>query len=139
QAYEITLPVPKGGITKNWLTQLATTFHDRHQKQYGFASRDAPVTIVNLRVIAQEPMPVPQLKDIPKQVGDPPIRTKREAYFEELEQTIDTPIYERSSLGIGAQIIGPAIIEQLDSTTVIHPKTKASVHRGGNIIMEEHP
>lgn len=138
QAYEITLPVPKGGITKNWLTQLATTFHDRHQQQYGFASRDAPVTIVNLRVITQEPMPVPQLADIPEQVGDPPIRVKREVYFEELEQTIDTPIYERSSLGIGAQIIGPAIIEQLDSTTVIHPKTKASIHRGGNIIMEEH-
>ncbi len=138
QAYEITLPVPKGGITKNWLTQLATTFHDRHQQQYGFASRDAPVTIVNLRVITQEPMPVPQLADIPEQVGDPPIRAKREVYFEELEQTIDTPIYERSSLGIGAQIIGPAIIEQLDSTTVIHPKTKASIHRGGNIIMEEH-
>jgi N-methylhydantoinase A len=138
QAYEITLSVPKGSITKNWLTQLVASFHDRHQQQYGFASHDAPVTIVNLRVIAQGPMPVPQLAEIPEQVGDPPIKTTREVYFEELAQSIDTPIYERAVLGTGAQIIGPAIIEQLDSTTVIHPKTRASVHSGGNIIMEEH-
>ena len=139
QAYEITVPVPKGEITENWITQLAVTFHDRHQQQYGFASPDAPVTIVNLRLIAQEPMPVPQLAEIPEQVGDPQVRTTREVYFEELKQSIPTPIFERSILGTGAQIIGPAIIEQLDSTTVIHPNTRAYVHRGGNIILEEHP
>jgi N-methylhydantoinase A len=138
QAYEITLPVPKRDITKKWLTQLATSFHDQHQQQYGFSSHNAPVTIVNLRVNALEPMPTPHLAEIPEQVGEPPVRTTREVYFEELEQSVDTPIYERSVLGTGAQIIGPAIVEQLDSTTVIHPKTRASVQSGGNLIMEEH-
>ncbi len=137
QAYEITLPVPKGKITRNWITQLVHNFHAQHKQQYGFFTPDSPTTIVNLRVIAQGPMPPLKQTQIHKQQKIPQIRLKREVFFEELGQSIITPIYERTTLGFGAQINGPAIIEQLDSTTVVHPNTKAIVHRGGNIILEE--
>ncbi|MFX1575617.1 MAG: hydantoinase/oxoprolinase family protein [Promethearchaeota archaeon] len=136
QAYEITLPVPKGRISRKWMTQLEQGFHTQHQTQYGFAAPNAKVTIVNLRVIAQGPMPKLKAVQLSKQKGTPKVRLKRQVFFEELNHSTLTPIYERSSLGSGAFIEGPAIIEQLDSTTVIHPDTSASVQQGGNIVLE---
>lgn len=136
QAYEITLPAPKGRISKKWITKLEQSFHTQHKAEYGFDAPDAEVTIVNLRVIAQGPMPRLKIAQRPQQKGPPKIRLKRQVFFEELNQSALTPVYERSSLGNGAIIEGPAIIEQLDSTTVIHPDTRASVHRSGNIVLE---
>ena len=137
QAYEITLSTPTGKIDKKWIGQLETAFHNQHRLQYGYNDPSSPVTIVNLRVIAQGQMPDLKLAQIPKQQGALKPKSHRKVFFEELGQPITTPIFERSSLGYGAELIGPAIIEQLDSTIIVHPKSVAKVHRGGNIILEE--
>jgi N-methylhydantoinase A len=136
QAYEITLPTPEGKITKEWLDNLQETFHKKHKKQYGFAASQAPVTIVNLRVIAQGPMPALKPSRISRRRKKPQPRTSREVYFEEIDCFAQTPIYERSTLGFKSEIIGPAIIEQLDSTTVLHPDTRATIGKGGNMTLE---
>ncbi len=137
QAYEIRVPTPRSRISKNWLKELISLFHTQHKRQYGFATVSAPVTIVNLRVIAQASMPVLKPSTIPKQGKKSPIpESQRTVYYEEVGGFVDTPSYRRSALGEGAEIIGPAIVEQLDSTTVIHPNTRASVKTGGNIVLE---
>ncbi|MFX1319662.1 MAG: hydantoinase/oxoprolinase family protein [Promethearchaeota archaeon] len=136
QAYEITVPVPAGEITERWLDNLEKIFHTSHEQQYGFAASEAPVTIVNLRVIAQGPMPALQPSAISRQRGPPEPRFTREVYFEEIKRFTNTPIYERSALGVKAEVTGPAIIEQPDSTTVLHPKTKATIGKGGNMVLE---
>ena len=48
----------------------------------------------------------------------------------------DTPFYERSALRAGNVIAGPAIVEQLDSTTVVPPGTTARVLPDGAIIID---
>jgi N-methylhydantoinase A len=136
QAYELSLNVPKGRVTRKWIADLEEMFHAQHEQQYGFAAHSSSVLIVNLRVIAQGPMPTLRPSTIPPQQGSPQPRASREVYFEEVGGFTETSIFERSSLGLHAKIIGPAIIEQLDSTIVLHPKTKATVHTGGNIVME---
>ena len=45
----------------------------------------------------------------------------------------DTPIYRREQLGVGAEFEGPAIVEQLDSTTVIEPGDRVRVDALGNL------
>lgn len=49
---------------------------------------------------------------------------------------IDTPVYAREKLPLDARIIGPAILEQLDATTVIEPGDRATGDPDGNIIIE---
>ncbi len=137
QAYEIVVPVPKERISKKWVSRLNQSFHLHHEHQYGFAAPTAPVTIVNLRVIAQGPMPTLKLAKIPVQHGTPEILSRREIFYEEIDGFATTPVFDRVALGLGVEIEGPAIIEQLDSTTVVHPNTKAVVRKGGNIILEE--
>jgi len=137
QAYEITLQVPRGRVSKAWIQEIVKAFHSHHEQQYGFAATEAPVTIVNLRVIAFGPMPSLKPADIePQKESSPTPHITRPVFFEEVEGVIDTPIFERTTLGQGAVIVGPAVIEQLDSTTVVHPKTRAVVSAGGNLVLE---
>ena len=45
----------------------------------------------------------------------------------------DTPIYRREHLAVGATLDGPAIVEQLDATTLIEPGDHARVDALGNL------
>jgi len=46
------------------------------------------------------------------------------------------PIYERGRLGVGAEILGPAIVEEPDSTTVVFPEQRLTVDEYGNLLIE---
>jgi N-methylhydantoinase A len=48
---------------------------------------------------------------------------------------VDCPSYDRYRLPAGAVIDGPAIVEEMDSTTVIHPGFRAEVDRYGNLFI----
>jgi N-methylhydantoinase A len=64
---------------------------------------------------------------------DAAIKARRRAYFDGWH---DTPVFDRERLHSGNQMSGPAIIEQMDSTTVVHPGQTAQIDRFGNIIIE---
>ena len=70
--------------------------------------------------------------------NDPPppkATSEREVYFENADEPIVTPCFERNSLLPGQEIRGPAIIEQLDTTTPIYPNDIAKVTADGHIII----
>jgi N-methylhydantoinase A len=48
---------------------------------------------------------------------------------------IDTPVYDRAALPSGASFAGPAVIEQMDATTVVPPDATAAIDPFGNIDM----
>ena len=56
---------------------------------------------------------------------------RRRAWFD--GQWQDTPVYRREQLGVGTELVGPAIVEQLDSTTVIEPGDRVRVDLLGNL------
>jgi N-methylhydantoinase A len=90
-----------------------------------------------LRVRVQVPKFSPQAQD-----GRPPRPPASEAskgvrgVFFETERPIETTIYDRARLAIGATFAGPAIVEQFDATTVVPPDWHASVDRYSNLILE---
>ncbi len=59
----------------------------------------------------------------------------RQMYFAETGGMGDCPIYDRYQLGEGDSIEGPAIIDVIDSTAVIHPGARATVDRYGSLIL----
>jgi len=70
--------------------------------------------------------------------GDAPgPKERRELYFAEAEGYVDCPIYDRYALPAGARLAGPAVVEEFDSTTVIHPGFTVSVDETGNLIIEK--
>jgi N-methylhydantoinase A len=140
QAYELTLQTPTGPISKNWLDQLLQAFHSLHKQRFGYNSPETSVTIVNLRVKAKGPMSpliTPKIQTQGKKIPEP--KAQRMVYFDEVDGFVETPIFERTSLGLNTRILGPAVIEQLDSTTLIHPGSYVRVLKGGNLLLEVSP
>jgi N-methylhydantoinase A len=128
QAYELTLPVADGPVTRESLDRLAAAFHDKHEQTYGHANRAEAVQLVTLRLTA-----LGKLVDLKfSQPSDPTtarVRT-RDVWFA-ATGFAPASVYWRNGLTSGTTITGPAIIEAFDSTTVIPPGWTARVDELG--------
>ena len=71
--------------------------------------------------------------------GDFPCHGARARIFarfeREFEEWLDTPIYQRAVLAAGQRVPGPAVIEEVDSTTVVPPGWTAEVHASGCLVL----
>jgi N-methylhydantoinase A len=135
QKYELAVPVENGALTENDKLTWRKLFDERHEQHYGTRAADQKVEIVNYRLTARVPLPKPEPQPYPLQgeSAAPAYKASRRAYF---EGWVDCPVYAREKLGHGNRLAGPAIIEQVDSTIVIHPGESASVDRFGYVIIE---
>jgi len=86
-----------------------------------------------IKAIGRTPKPV--FKRFRKGSGKPAPVGKRRVYFGEYRKYIDTSVYDRKNLLASQVINGPAIIEQMDSTTVVLPGHKATVDTVGSLII----
>ncbi|MYA78425.1 MAG: hydantoinase/oxoprolinase family protein [Gemmatimonadetes bacterium] len=123
QGYDIPIDLPGGAVD---LALLGSAFHLEHERQYGFARRDQRVQLVNVWVSAELPISDDRRKPAERVEPDraAPLAA-RPVYF--LGDWADTPVYGRTGLLPGQRIDGPAIVEQLDSTTLIGPGQTACV------------
>jgi len=56
-------------------------------------------------------------------------------FFEESDGFVDCPVFDRGDLGPGVRLAGPAIVEQMDSTTVVHPAQVLVVDSLRNLVI----
>ena len=134
QGFELTVDWPEGAVTEASAAEAVERFHNLHEQLYTFAQRDTVVEIVNLRVSAACDLALPGL--VEKQDGGSlaeALTDRSNVWFD--EGPVATPIYERGKLSAGVRIQGPAILTQLDATTVILPGETATVDRYGNVIV----
>jgi N-methylhydantoinase A len=130
QAYELTLPIEDGPVTRSTLDRLAEAFHEKHEQTYGHANRQEPVQLVNLRLTAIGRLPDLKLA----QRSDPSSARKRsrDVWFA-TTGFVEADVHWRNGLMPGTAIQGPAIIEALDSTTVVPPGWTARIDELGYI------
>jgi N-methylhydantoinase A len=142
QAHEVTVEVPeeivKNKIDAEAIGKLTDMFHESHKSLFGHASRDAAVEFITISVSAIGPSEKGKMMEIEQgtRSTDTAFKQKRKVYFEDFDGYIDCPTYERSRLRAGNEIVGPAVVEQMDTTTVIPPQQRALVDIYGNIIIE---
>ena len=122
-------------LTVPWSGTVAATvegFAAAHKALYGF-TLDAPVELVTLRVeaIGRLPDPVmPQLGALPA----PTPASHRTVHF--AAGTRETPVFDRATLGAGLRLPGPAIVTQLDATTLVPAGWTIAMHPSGAMILE---
>jgi len=135
QKYELPVAVARSGLTSAALAAWRRAFDETHEKHFGSRAEDQKVELVNYRLTTQVIVPKPATAELAPQgeVCDGAIKARRRAYFDGWH---DTPIYDREKLVSGNRLRGPAIIEQMDSTTVVHPGQESHIDRFGNIIIE---
>jgi N-methylhydantoinase A len=112
---------------------LARRFHRAHRRAFGYASPDEPTELVTFRVAVTLPVARPALAFSPEP-GEAS-RGSRPVYFESTKGFVETPVLERARLAPGSSLIGPAVLEQIDCTTVIEPGQTASVDDHGNLVI----
>ena len=136
QSYELSIPLGEGKV-EDALERMPRRFHEEHERAYGFAASDEPVEFVTLRHTAVGSIAKPKLHELPERNGDVNAarRTVRQVFFAEAGGFVDCPSYDRYQLAAGGVIDGPAIVEEMDSTTVIHPGFLAEVDRYGNLLI----
>ncbi len=137
QDYELPVPAPAGALAEPDLARLETAFHEAHAHAYGYSASDAPTELVNFRVVLRVPAHPP--RPAPRESGGPDPSAARRAvrpvYFKEAGEFVDCPVYDRPRLHPGNLIPGPAIVEQMDATTVILPGQHADVDPWGNLMV----
>lgn len=138
QKYELAIPIANNAISAADKALWREAFDQRHEAQYGTRADDQRVEIVNYRVTARVLLPKPKAKILPPlgENATAALKNLRRAYF---DGWVDCPVYDRGKLGNGNRMDGPAIIEQVDSTIVIHAGQSAEVDCFGNVIIEVGP
>jgi N-methylhydantoinase A len=116
------------------LSEFIERFHKTHHTEHGYEIRSRKVEIVNCRVIAT----ATGFKSNPSHLNKSGFSNysteTRKVCFDGQTRT-DTSIYERSKIGPGTDIIGPAIVTEKTATTVIPPAWRAEVDAYGNLIL----
>jgi len=138
QNYELAVPVPEGAITAATLDVLAEGFADAHRQMYGFVAEDEPVQLVTFRVEATGLVRKAAFQPRPLGSADPSAALigRRHVWLSQAAGFVSCPVYDRERLDAGNRIAGPAIVEQMDSTTVVPPGMTARIEPYLNLILE---
>jgi N-methylhydantoinase A len=135
QNYTVNIPIPAGRLNVEKAAAIVESFHTLHEGLNTFRLNDRQVKIVNLRLRAVGMVPRPDIKS-DNHAGSSPEKAKvgeRGVFFEIVGEQVETLIFDRSRLLPGNVIPGPAIIEQVDSTTAIPPGMIGTVDQYQNI------
>jgi N-methylhydantoinase A len=135
QAFELEVPAPEGpGGTRP--DDLVAAFHDAHLERYGYEQRTEEVELVTLRCRAEGPAPELPL---PPLTGGGDAASARLAHREVVFDagTVTADVLDRSRLGAGARIDGPAVVVGLDATVWVAPWQTGEVDDLGILVFAE--
>jgi len=132
QTHVLTVPVARMDFARE---DLMRAFETAYWERFEVELREMRAQVVSLRTAVigrRRPVSLQGLIALEQAAAGGAVpAARRRAWFDGHWQ--DTPVYRREQLGVGAELVGPAIVEQLDSTTVIEPGDRVRVDALGNL------
>lgn len=125
QSFELT--VQAGGVQ-----ELAERFHAAHEERYGYRMEEEPVEVVNLRLTATVAGERPQLHE--REPWGEARSGYRKANFG--GEWVQTPVWDRTVMGVGSEVVGPAVVEFPEATCVVRPDWLGVVDSVGTLVLE---
>lgn len=139
QNFELDVEVPEGhNFASDGVGAVIELFHEAHERVYGYRSEDAPVELVTFRLAASGSAAHVDVRREDLSASDPgraAIGT-RSTCFDPADGYVEIPVYDRALLTPGDELAGPAVIEQMDTTTVLLPGDSCRVDAYRNLIIE---
>ena len=129
QSHDVPIQIPDGQLD---VQQIGDQFHQTHARLYGFSRVDQPLELVSLWVSVELDIQPLKLPHGSSDKASKSVATRR-VIFQGQEH--ETAVYSRDELSVGSTLIGPAIVEQMDTTTVIWPNDRASVDEYGQLVL----
>jgi N-methylhydantoinase A len=134
QNWELTVAMPGGELRREDFEQAAALFEQEHERFYGYSIPGEELELLTFNVAAvgsRHTVEFPRVEP-----GPPPEPIdRRPVVFRAEEGPLETAIYRRETFPSGAVIDGPAIVGQVDATTLVPPGTAARVDEYGNLLI----
>ena len=139
QNYELPVPWPDAPSPAALVKELTAAFERAHEQMYGYIAAEEPVQAVTFRLEAVGAVPRAELRAQPRARTDASaaIVAHRDVWLAETRSFTSCPVYDRDQLGPAHEISGPAIIEQMDATTLLLPEQRARVDEYLNLVIED--
>ena len=134
QNSELALVLPGENIDELVLGRVVDQFHAAHETAYGYRMPERELEIVNLRLavrVLRTELPLVTTGSVTGSINDA-IVANRDVWFSGTGY-VATPVYRRELLSAEIELIGPAVIEQMDATTIVPPRSTLLVDPSGNL------
>lgn len=136
QSYELTIPLAaQGALQESDLLRMISDFHEHHQRIYAYSDPAEAVEIISLRLAAEGLVPSLQLDGVVETSESPPAPKGLRAIHFPGSGFLDSFVYERDDLAAGQMMVGPCLVEEKTSTTVIPPGWGAHIDPYLNIVV----
>lgn len=126
QYHEVNVPVTEDEIYRGRLESISKKFHAEHNRLYGYSLEEigTPIEVINLRITCIGHTEKPKFIKMKYRGPDPSkaFKEKRRVYLPRQQKFQIVPVYDGDRLQYGNQIEGPAIIEQVNTTTFVSPE-----------------
>jgi N-methylhydantoinase A len=138
QSFELSVIVPPGPLSASDVERLRGLFHASHERAYGYAAPDDPVELVNVRLAAVGVTPKPRREPLPDggRSAAAAVTGQRDVWFAETGGFRPTVVLDRARLLRGNVIEGPAIVQERDASTLVHPGWAATVDEHANLVLQ---
>ena len=140
QTFSLLVPAPADRFRRDDLQAMETGFLERYRTRYHRTNPGHPIEVVSWRVVVGGPRPDHRPQTFPAGSDSAEaLKGRREVYTPESGGFEDCPVYDRYALGAGAQLEGPAIVEEAESTVVIGhgAEVRADEHNNLHLTLPE--
>ena len=139
QSSSLPIELPSLQVDTQVLTALSERFSDAHYKTFGYVSPAEQLQFVSIKALCRGLPLRPRMPEKIRRSNEKTIHSQsRKVYFGPEAGWAEVPVLTRSKLA-SASIVGPAIIEEYDTTTVVRPGWKARCDDFNNIVLERQP
>ena len=135
QAFQLSLSVTMDELKEKGLAVLTDEFDRQHEQLFTFAhGKDHEIVMIRAIVKAKSSLTadLKEVSDKKTKLEDAKFHDTKFYYEQEWH---DAVIYDREKLGVGTVVPGPAIVVEMDSTTLILPGHAATVDTIGNLLI----
>ena len=136
QNFELEVSVTSGALDESAFKQIVIDFHAEHDRIYGYTLPAQEIEFLNLNVAARTKHTVIELPKLNKSMGKAEPAGTAAVVLPGGDELEMIPLYDRETFGIGDVIKGPAIIGQMDTTTLLARNAIATVDQWGNMLIE---
>jgi N-methylhydantoinase A len=137
QGHELSVEVPSGRLGPGTLKEIERAHAATYSARYGYAEAPgAPLEATNWKIEISCMVPAIEIGALPAGGARDARKSTRPVFFPERGGFVDCPVYDRYRLTQGVTLVGPAVVEERETTVILLPGDSAAVDPHGNLIVD---
>ncbi|EDP61017.1 Hydantoinase/oxoprolinase [alpha proteobacterium BAL199] len=133
QMHDLSVTMPREPLSPGNLPAMVAAFTEEYQRRYTHLYDGAEIEVLNWRVVCAGPTPEVSTRLAGGPTADRALKGHRRAWVPERGALAEVPVYDRYTLQPGETVVGPAIVEEREATTIVPDACSVSVDEQFNL------